>query len=286
LAPIVDDVDRERLEAIRRAIGDDALRLFAQPIYQGANALRVVRAVEIFVHCDDGSESSAPAARWMPTAKKYGLLGAVDRWVFAATMQWLRERHQRLAAPVDIHVNVAVSSLLDAEYINYVEQELRAYRQAAERVVFECDDDEVYDAVRHSGAGLRAAMARLAALGCGFMLDGAGAGTVSVAQRLPFDGLKLDCGSIRADQGDGVDSLSWRYALEMSRALGMRVVFKNVIGASDLAHIESLLTDTDNLQGEYFDAAAPLTALSEALSSRAGAPLVDVRAQSNNVLPQ
>jgi EAL domain-containing protein (putative c-di-GMP-specific phosphodiesterase class I) len=210
--------------------------------------------------------------------------------VFAAGLQWLGEQHQRLAVPLNLHFNVAAPSLLDAAFVAFVEQELRANRSAAEKLFFECDANDVYDVVQFSRANLATTMGRLSAMGCRFVLDGASANTLAASRDLPFEYVKIDCRPICDSQNDRASLLSWQYTLEMSRALNKHVALKHVQRAQDNAYVNACVEDMDPsvqfVQGEYFDTPMPLIALTESTLAKDEDNELSGRERGANVLPQ
>jgi diguanylate cyclase (GGDEF)-like protein/PAS domain S-box-containing protein len=228
---------RYHLESeLRRALEEDELRLFLQPVVRLDGEPRPCGA-EALVRWQHPERGLLKPAEFIPAAEDSGLIVQIGAWV-------LRRACSRLAAwrrdgAVDdghwISVNVAAKQLQEGHLPALVSAVLAETGLPPRCLLLELTESTLVQAPE--------AVRELAALGVRLALDDFGTGYASLAnlKRLPVDVLKIDRSFTRDMAEDPTDAAMIRTILFMARQLGMEVVVEGVEHDRQLA----LLRDMD-----------------------------------------
>lgn len=182
LAPVVNE--RQAI-ALRERVFSGGLEMFMQPVVDLRSGVVVKFESLARLRLEDGSTVSP--AMFLP------VLGDSDLdHVFRIGLdQALRQQAQLQARgwPLDVAVNLAPTTLLDKDCVDWVDEALRRHRMEPSRVTLELLETEASDSARQDEA-----MHRLVGLGVRLSMDDLGSGYSSLYRltRLPFDSIKID----------------------------------------------------------------------------------------------
>ncbi|WP_176509145.1 MULTISPECIES: phosphodiesterase DibA [Pseudomonas] len=209
----------ETASELRRALANDELRVFYQPVHDLFTAQRV--GVEALVRWQHPQRGLVPPSDFIPIAERTGLIAEIDAWVLREAcrqmVRW-REDGRRLA-----FVAVNISSRL------FGQREL--YRQVAD-VLHETGLDpallelEVTEsAVMEDPEVALEQLHRLRELGLNLAIDDFGTGYSSLLRlkRLPVQKLKIDQGFVAGLPLDDDDIAIVRVIVALARSMGMQV---------------------------------------------------------------
>jgi EAL domain-containing protein (putative c-di-GMP-specific phosphodiesterase class I) len=166
---------------LKDALAADEFVLALQPIVSLEDR-RVVFS-EALIRLPEGNRLNLPG-EFLPTAERFGLLPAVDRWVVKRTLEQLQ------ACPSDrIFVNLGRASFEDDELLDWIGDEVRRIGLAPGRLGLEITETV---AVQET-ARVRENLSRLREAGCLIALDDFGSGFASFVEltRLPIDFVKI-----------------------------------------------------------------------------------------------
>lgn len=249
-APAAADGEEEDAGALREALREGSLLAHYQPIVRGEDG--TVVGAEALLRWSRADGRTTPAAEFLPTAERSGLLGRLDEHVLAT-----------VDADVDgtalpeglewISVNMAASSLSEAPVIERLTALAAKLKERGLGLTVELSE-------RSMGAELRAAEPDLASLhgkGVSLALDGFGSGpsTLTVLSSLPADLVKMDRKGPPAVRRADDRTAAMRGLVGLAQALGARVVLtrvEEVVGHEDRAEF---------LQGHATGPPGPLSAL-------------------------
>lgn len=214
--------DMDWVNRVRRALAEDRLRLFAQPIV-AARGDNDEEQYELLLRLEEEPGVFVAAEQFIVAAERYGLAPRLDRWVVATTLAWLRARSQRgEEIPALCLVNVSGGSFADETFVTFVLEALARSGVPPQRIGFEITET----AVIHDLGRARHFIERLKARGCRFALDDFGTGMSSLGylRDLPVDFVKI-AGSFVRDIVDNPVTLALvRAIVELSRVLGKQTV--------------------------------------------------------------
>ncbi|HRD66577.1 MAG TPA: EAL domain-containing protein [Candidatus Competibacter sp.] len=241
---------------LRDALEQDRFRLHYQPIVplRGSDPRPIHYEALLRVAYKGLSEETTelvlPAA-FIPAAERYGLMGAIDRWV-------IREAFRQYAGGVGqtaarIAINLSGNSLSDETLLDFIEAQFAEHAFPPDRVCFEITETAAIQNL-HRTIKLMAALKRR---GSQFSLDdfGSGLSSFSYLKTLPVDYLKID-GSFVKDMIENSRDDTLVVAInQMSHALGIQTIAEYVHSPALVVRLREL--GVDYAQGYFFGEPAP-----------------------------
>ena len=229
--------DMTWMQRIRRALEEDQFVLLAQPIIDVTSGEVSHHELLIRMRDDDGS-LIAPGA-FLPTAERFGLINAIDRWVGRTAVSLAGAGHR-------VALNLSAGSIGDSEIIRMV-------RTAAEEgvdpamLIFEITETAAIANLEEA----RQFAAALAGIGCELAIDdfGTGFGSLTYLKHIPSRFVKIDREFIKDLADSPTDQHVVRAVVGISRSLGQSTIAEGVENAETLALVRKL--GVDYVQG-YF----------------------------------
>jgi diguanylate cyclase (GGDEF)-like protein/PAS domain S-box-containing protein len=238
-----------RLKRLEQTIAEGSLLLYAQPIFE-LSTMRIDRH-ELLVRMANGEAGVVPAAKFIPLAERYGLVGGIDRWVCDRGIGLLESG----AAATGTHLAVNVSAKsLDADYVAWIERRLAASAIDPARLTFELTETATISNLPAASHFTQ----RLRDLGCQLALDdfGAGFGSFTYLRHLAFDVLKIDGQFVQECARDPRDHAVVEALARIAGSLGKRTVAEFVGDESTLAALRAIGVDMG--QGYHLGLPAPV----------------------------
>jgi diguanylate cyclase (GGDEF)-like protein len=204
---------------IREALTHNRLSLHTQPIHDLASG--AVERYELLLRMTDEEGALLPAASFIESAERAGMMQELDRWVVARALELLAEREQQ-GEPVNLHVNLAGSSLADLSVLEFIERRFDEGDADPARCTFEITETGgVHD--YEAAAGFAD---RLTEFGCQVAIDdyGAGFGPFHYLKRVPFDLIKIDGAFVRDMPRSDADQLTVQAIVQIARGLGKSTI--------------------------------------------------------------
>jgi diguanylate cyclase (GGDEF)-like protein len=204
---------------IRDALTHDRLSLATQPIRSLASG--GIERYELLLRMTGESGELLPAAAFIETAERSGMVQELDRWVVARALEMLAER-ERAGEPVSLHVNLSGASLTDISVLEFIERRLDEGDADPGRCTFEITKSaQVEDYATAAGFA-----DRLTEFGCEVAIDdyGAGFSPFHYLKTIPFDVIKIDGAFIRDMPRNDADQLTVKAIVEIARGLGKTTI--------------------------------------------------------------
>jgi EAL domain-containing protein (putative c-di-GMP-specific phosphodiesterase class I) len=240
----VDDKFLERADAelagwsdpvtrLREALKKDEFQLYCQPI-RALSAPEQQPMAEVLVRMREEERALLPPGEFLPAFEHYGMMPQLDRWVVFHTLQRLA-RGSRIGR---FTVNVSGQTLLDAEFLPYVEAAAQKSKVSPATLAFEIDESDVLGrldpVVRFANAAK--------ALGCGVLVDGFGrrAASFTPLKVLRADFVKVDGSVVRKLLTSEVARTKMNAIQRFAEALRLGVVAECVESSDILAHLKTL----------------------------------------------
>jgi EAL domain-containing protein (putative c-di-GMP-specific phosphodiesterase class I) len=234
-------------DRIRRALDEDRLMLYAQPILEIKRA-EISRYELLLRMLGPEGELILPDA-FLPVAERRGIIRTIDRWVVREAIALLRH-----AQPgVRLQVNISGRSLSDSDFLGFIRNELARSGAAPENLVFEVTETAAIANLDDAHSFLTS----LAELGCGIALDDFGSGFASFQylKTLPFDEMKIDGQFIQNVKTNPDDLLLVETLVRLAHGLGKRTVAEYVEDVATLQLIGDL--GVDYAQGFFVGVPVP-----------------------------
>jgi diguanylate cyclase (GGDEF)-like protein len=245
--------------ALRRAIQEDELTLYYQPIVAAADH-RIV-GLEALVRWVQPGRGLVGPDRFIPVAERSELITSLDRWVVAAVARQIDHwRHDPALSAISISVNLSGRTLGSDDVVDDILTPLAANHVDPARIVVEVTESAVLDDLELAGQRL----GQLQAAGIKVAIDDYGTGYTSLAhlRALPIDVLKID----RTFVDDEAQGRLTKLIVDTGHLLGAVVTAEGVETAAQAQLLRSL--GADRLQGYLFGKPLP----AEQYTSGSGPP--------------
>lgn len=251
-------------EQLHHGLHTGQLEVHYQPQVDGR---RRVVSVEALVRWRHPTRGLVPPDVFLPLAEKRRLMPEVTRTVLrhaAADCARWRADHPDLT----VSVNLSASDLVDPTLVATVRDCLTGFGLPAEALVLEITESNVMSDPELA----RSTLVELRQLGVDLAVDDYGTGHCSLAylRRLPVQELKLDRSFVEHAAEDGKDAAIVVSTVELSRALGMRMVAEGV----ENEWVAGFVFDAgvDRAQGWHFARPMPASALEDWLHDNQPVP--------------
>lgn len=209
----------EHIGRIRRALDHGALRLSAQPVLHiGSGA---VEQWELLVRLRQEGDV-IPAAAFLPTAERFGLVEHIDRWVMRRAIGILAERSGNREA-VRLEVNLSRRSIGDPMLLDLLREELDPDVVRPWDLILELRED----AIHAEPSAAEAFAAHVRAFGCRIAVDdfsGEDDRAVATIESLAPDFVKISGELVRHLPGGDGDRAAVRRIIALARGQGKQTI--------------------------------------------------------------
>lgn len=222
-------------QALRRAVGDDALLLHFQPELSMSRGRVTVAEALLRWRRPDGS--IATAGEFIGYAAETDLLTQLNLWALDAALACVARQRAQGWPDMRVAVNVSSRQFMLADFIGRVERALRYHDLAPD-----CLEIELTEDVLQTGRGTTESLQSLRALGVTIALDDFGAGFSSLAsvERLPLSRIKFDRSLIASIDENERSAAIVTSMVRLCHDLGLAVTAEGVERPSQLALLSSL----------------------------------------------
>jgi diguanylate cyclase (GGDEF)-like protein/PAS domain S-box-containing protein len=226
------------VNTLRRALEEGRFELHYQPIA----ALRegeARRHIEILLRMQGEDGKLIPPGMFIPTAERYQLMPALDRWVVRAALERLAPLLRR--GDLVCGINLSGQSLAEASLLPMILAELERHAIPPGAVCFEITETS---AISHLGRA-RELLDGLKQAGCLLSLDdfGSGLSSFSYLKQLPVDFLKIDGSFVKDIDRNPFDRAMVGAMVQVARAIGVRTVAEFVESYAVLGQVRELGVD-------------------------------------------
>jgi diguanylate cyclase (GGDEF)-like protein/PAS domain S-box-containing protein len=245
----------------KRALAENRLFLegqLIQPVAPGPNGEARLPHYEVFVRMRDESGRAVPPGAFLPAVERYNLSVRYDRWVIAATLEWVRDHCDALDRVSRLFINLTRDSVIDPDTGEFIRQTLATTGVDPRHVGF-----EVAESIAIGNLGkANQLIGTLRRLGCAFALDDFGSGVSSFAyvKALGADFLKIDGMYVGNLSQDRVDYAMVRSIKDIGHVMGKQVIAKSVETEAVMQKLREI--GVDYAQGFAVGGPKPLSEIS------------------------
>jgi len=218
---------------LRDALEQGRFRLYCQPIVPLATGGNAAMRYELLLRLvADTGEILLPAA-FIPPAERYGLMGAIDRWVIQTAFR--RYTEEPGISEAGIHLNLSGNSLSDPTFTDFVQAQLAGLALPPQQICFEIGETDAIHNLRQATGFMMAMKGR----GCQIALDQFGRELSSFfyLKTLPVDYLKIDSGFVKNMLDDPRDHAMVVALNQLGHTLGIQTIAEH---AGNQAIVERL----------------------------------------------
>ncbi len=216
---------------ITSALADDRFSLNAQliaPIGQSDNNLM---HYEVLLTMIGESGDIIPPMAFIPSAERYNIMPAIDRWVISQSIVALKDYEKSrgdgsvvLGGQPDLvlSINISGTSFNDKSFSDYVLEQFEANNVSGESVIFEMTETA---AISNLSMAIEF-FEKLRKIGCRFALDDFGTGLSSFGylKTLPVDYLKIDGSFVKDMVQDPVDHAMVSSINQIGQVMGLKTI--------------------------------------------------------------
>ncbi len=247
---------RQWLSQINLALAEDRFRLYYQsivslnnghPSKDSTQATSIQKHYEILLRMIDENGKVVSPMAFIPTAERYKLMPAIDRWVIRTLFTMLENYFQQtntdlLNTQIDdlphYAVNLSGASINETEFIQFLREQFATHRIPPQIICFEITET-VAIANLNKATQL---MQEFKGMGCQFALDdfGSGMSSFKYLKTLPVDYLKIDGSFVKDVVNDSVAEAIVGSINSIAQEMGLQTIAEFVSNASILAKISAL----------------------------------------------
>jgi len=175
---------------------------------------------ELLIRMLDENDKIIPPGAFIPAAERYDRMQQIDHWVIQAACKHMAELNGHNKSIYTI--NLSGSSLGDEGLLDYVEEMIKHYKIASEKVCFEITETAAISNFRHATDFIN----RMKGFGCQFALDdfGSGLSSFSYLKSLHVDYLKIDGGFVKNITEDPMDRAIVESINQIGHAAGLETI--------------------------------------------------------------
>lgn len=246
-----DKSDEKILEAIKKAIDNDSLQVYYQPIY--SNVDKCITAAEALVRLFDDEMGYISPEKFIPIAEKNDLIFDIGRFVFKEVCKFYSEKELEDKGIKYIEVNLSGLQMMQYQMAEEYCDIMNGWRVSHDQINFEITETSALIRNKAVTQNIRCFIDK----GIELSLDdfGTGYSNLSYLYNIPFSIIKIDKGILwDADKNEKADVVLSN-TMNMSKKMKMRIV---VEGIETEEHVKKVLSrGCDYLQGFYFSQPVP-----------------------------
>ncbi len=231
---------------INNALDNGLFELFAQKIVSFNPS--VDDHWEILLRLRDDNGSLISPISFLPSAERFQLMPAIDRWVIAECMRRMGQAIQSAQYVPKVAINISAQSLQEQGFLEFVEQAVLSCPVPSNRISFELTETVAIQSIATAENFIQ----RIRSLGCEFQLDDVGAGfnSFSYLKTLKFDAIKIDGHYVKDITSNPINRSLVESLVRAAESLGLRTIaemVENDVVAAQLQHM-----GVQHMQGFHF----------------------------------
>jgi len=220
---------------INEAIQENRFVLYCQPIVPIAAG---APHQEILVRMLDSDGKLVPPGLFIPSAERYNLMPAIDRWVISTL---LGELAQHSEPGMVTSVNLSGTTFNHPEFLDFIRDELARSGVDPTTLCFEITETAAISNLSHATTFIE----EMKKIGCLFSLDdfGTGLSSFEYLKNLPVDYLKIDGQFVKDIVDDPIDDAMVRAINNVGHVMGMQTIAEFVENQEILAVLTDIGVD-------------------------------------------
>jgi diguanylate cyclase (GGDEF)-like protein/PAS domain S-box-containing protein len=245
------------VQRIQNVLEQNRFRLFFQPIVKlniGSNEKPMTHGEVLLRILDENNEIVGPGS-FIPSAERYYLMPAIDRWVVENTFRMLTLDKNKVENKISTCcINLSGQSLSDGRFMDFLVNQVRDSGVSTKLLCFEITETAV---IANLCQATRL-ISKLRDMGCRFALDdfGVGLSSFSYLKNLAVDYLKLDGCFVKNMVNDTIDGAMVKAINQIGHTMDIRTIAEFVEDEATLRAVRDI--GVDYAQGYYIARPAPI----------------------------
>ncbi len=247
---------------LTKALEEHQFELFFQPIEPMKEINTKFKKCELLIRMKNGEGGYIPPDEFLPSAERYKLMPAIDRWVIANAFL----NHKHLSDKVGkknnnymFSVNLSPDFLAEEDSLDYIIFKFEEYEIDPKNICFEITETTAIGNMQAATDFIH----KLKDIGCMFALDdfGSGFSSFNYLKNLPVDFLKIDGIFVKDMDEDSVNRAMVKAINGLGQVIGLRTIAEFVRNSAIIEHLKEI--GVDYIQGYEIGKPEPISKLIE-----------------------
>ena len=230
------------IQALRRAIDNDELKLVFQPVVDLQSYATVY--LEALLRWKDPDRHDVSIDQTIRLAEQNRLIKPLTNWIFESACNFISQSDQ---GEIVVGINLSMIDLHDRHLPTRIDTYLKQYQVKPSQIVIEITEGQI---MQEPDAVIEV-LSDLGVMGLSLSIDDFGTGQASLTylKELPVEKLKIDQSFVRDIASNPDDQLIVKATIELAHTLDLKVVAE---GVESLAVFDLLAEmNCDHVQGYY-----------------------------------
>ena len=250
-------LDARLVEDFAAALREKQFTVYFQPKFHIRGEKPVLASAEALVRWNHPEMGMVSPGIFIPVFEANGLVRALDRYVWAAAAEKIRDWRDRLGITLPVSVNVSRIDLFDPRIFDNLREIVEKNGIGYRNLLLEVTES----AYTEDSAQIVEKVNQLRAMGFRIEMDdfGSGYSSLNMLSILPIDALKLDMRFIRhAFSAEGRDTRLLEAMIKLAEAFEVPTIAEGVETAEQCEVLRAM--GCDYIQGYYFSRPLPADA--------------------------
>ena len=248
-------------EDLRRAVGENSLEVYYQPILR-LDTTEIV-GVEALLRWGDAERGILLPSEFIPIAEETGLIIPAGEWVLEEACRQAKEwnEHYETCSELKMCVNLSARQFQNPGLLDSVGRTLQETGLKASNLHVEITESTMMDDEQYA----KGILGELKNLGLKVSIDdfGTGYSSLSYLRDLPADFLKIDQSFVHGLEENAADAAVTRLIIDLAHTLGLAAIAEGVERTGQLSKLRAM--GCDLCQGYHFSEPLPAEAIEELL---------------------
>ena len=245
------------VQRIQNVLEESRFRLFFQPIAKLNPAAGEENRIhgEVLIRMLDENNELVGCGAFIPSAERYGLMPAIDRWVIENTFNMLNLDKSRINRRMSTCcINLSGQSLSDDRFMDFLLNQIKDSGITPGLLCFEITETAVIANLSQASRMI----STLREMGCRFALDdfGVGLSSFSYLKNLSVDYLKLDGCFVQNMMKDNIDLAMVKAINQIGHTMNIKTIAEFVENQATLRAVRDI--GVDYAQGYAIARPAPM----------------------------
>lgn len=250
------------ISRLTKALEEHQFELFYQPIEPLDKTQIQLKKCEVLIRMKDENEGYIPPNEFLPSAERYKLMPAIDRWVINNAFL----NHKLLSDKIGkennnymFSVNLSPDFLAEEDSLDFIIFKFEEYEIDPKQICFEITETTAIGNMQAATDFIH----KLKNIGCLFSLDdfGSGFSSFNYLKNLPVDFLKIDGIFVKDMDEDSVNRAMVEAINSLGQVIGLKTIAEFVRNADIIEELRKI--GVDYIQGYEIGKPEPLSGLIE-----------------------
>src|SRR6056297_653681 len=232
------------ISRLTKALEEDRFVLYHQPIIALDGSKQKVIKSEILIRMVDLEDNIISPAYFIPSAERYNLMPAIDRWVIQTAFRnykLLSDKHGHEKNPYFFTINLSAAFLADETSLDFLRYEFQEYGVPPAAFCFEITETAAITNMDTATHFIR----EMKKTGCTFALDdfGSGFSSFNYLRLLPVDYLKIDGIFVKNMHEDSISHAMVEAINSLGHFIGIKTIAEFVANEQIIEQLKKIGVD-------------------------------------------